>query len=149
MTGTPLPGSTEPDTIVDDVLAGRRFPYSRAFARAGFTALEAELWRRAGWHDPERAAPWHDIGTAATPQALLALAEDGYDATVVTQVAAFVPTLTVAWTRALTAPSTPPKELDLRDRVLANLHRDSGPRDTGLRDAKLRHPASWSEDQLV
>ena len=94
-----------------------------------------------------RAVARHE--TAATPQALLALAEDGYDATVVTQVAAFVPTLTVAWTRALTAPSTPPKELDLRDRVLANLHRDSGPRDTGLRDAKLRHPASWSEDQLV
>ena len=42
MTGTPLPGSTEPDTIVDDVLAGRRFPYSRAFALAGFSPVDAE-----------------------------------------------------------------------------------------------------------
>lgn len=139
MTGSPHPGDSSARTIVDDVLAGRRFPYSRAFARAGFSPVDAELWRRAGWHDPERAAPWHDIETAATPEALLALAQDGYDAAIVARVAAFVPTLTVAWARALTTPSTPPKELDLRDRVLSNLHRD----------AKLRHPASWSQDQLV
>lgn len=144
MTGTPHPGTTQPETIVDDVLAGRRFPYSRAFARAGFSPVDAERWRRAGWHDPERAAPWHEVETAATPESLLTLAEDGYDAAIVARVASFVPTLAVAWTRALTAPSTPPKELDLRDRVLANLHRDAE-----LRDAKLRHPASWSEDQLV
>ena len=144
MTGSPHPRSSAPRSIVDDVLAGRRFPYSRAFARAGFSPVDAELWRRAGWHDPEAAAPWHDIATGASAEALLALALDGYDADGVARVARFVPTLTVAWTRALTAPSTPPKELDLRDRVLANLHRDAD-----LRDAKLRHPASWSEDQLV
>lgn len=134
MTGTPHAG-----TIVDDVLAGRRFPYSRAFARAGFSATDAELWRRAGWHDPATAAPWHDIETAAGPEELLALAQDGFDAAVVARVASFAPTFTVAWTRAVASPSRAPVEVDLRDRVLSNLHRD----------AKLRHPASWSEDQLV
>lgn len=139
MTGSPHPGAAPTVTLVDDVLAGRRFPFSRAFARAGFSPIDAELWRRAGWHDPDRARPWHEIATDARPEQLLALAEDGYDAAIVARVARFVPMLAVAWTRALTAPSAPPKELDLRDRVLANLHRD----------AKLRHPASWSEDQLV
>ncbi|WP_436793732.1 hypothetical protein [Actinospongicola halichondriae] len=126
-------------SIVDDVLAGRRFPYSRAFARAGFSAADAEQWRRAGWHDPDEAAPWHAIDTAAGPETLLSLANDGFDPETVDRVSRFVPTLTAAWTRALLPVATMDVELDLRDRVLANLHRD----------ARLRHPASWSEEQLT
>lgn len=127
-------------TIVDDVLAGRRFPYSRAFARVGFSARDAELWRRAGWHDPDAAAPWHRIAGGADPVSLLALANDGFDPDTVASVSRFAPTLTAAWARALLpAPERGAAEVDLRDRVLADRHRD----------AMLRHPASWSAEQLV
>ena len=134
-----MTGRARTGTIVDDVVAGRRFPYSRAFARAGFSADDAELWRRAGWHDPDVAAPWHRIETCAGPEVLLTLANDGFDAETVARVSRFAPRLTSAWTRALLPPpETGARELDLRDRVLANLHRD----------AMQRHPASWSLEQL-
>lgn len=101
--------------IVDDVRSGRRFPYSRAFAQAGFSADDAERWRRAGWEDVSTATPWHRIDTAADAVDLFALAADGFEAEQVAAVARFAPDLTVAWTRALLGRRAA-RELDLRDR---------------------------------
>ena len=122
--------------IVDDVVSGRRFPYSRAFARAGFSPTDAESWRRAGWDDATEAAPWHRIGTDADAATLRTLAAAGFTADDVAQVARFAPRLTAAWTHALLG-STPGTDLDLRDpnghedelreRVRANLHRENHP----------------------
>lgn len=111
--------------IVDDVVNGRRFPYSRVFARAGFSPDDAESWRRAGWDDAEHAAPWHQIATEADAATLRALASAGFDAGQVARVARFAPGLTAAWTHALLGERTE-RDVDLRDRHDVDLRRPAG-----------------------
>jgi hypothetical protein len=115
-------------TLVDDVLAGRRLPFSRAFAQAGFTRDEAEEWRRAGWSDPTEAAGWHHLGAHCTPRQLRSLAREGFGPGDVDRVARSFPRWTAAWVRALAMEagvfSPPDVEIDLRDRVRQNLQRD-------------------------
>lgn len=117
------------DSTVDDVLAGRRFPFSRAWAACGFARHEAEAWRRAGWRDPERAARWHGLGGDASPAQLRSLAVEGYGPEQVVAVARLAGRATAAWVRALASPDVGDNgmptideaEIDLRDRVRANL----------------------------
>lgn len=117
--------------IVDDVVSGRRFPYSRAFAQAGFSADDAEAWRRAGWEDAQAAAGWHRIETAADAATLRSLAVAGFDADQVAQVARFAPMLTAAWTHALVKVhrdiDIDLRDIDLRQRVRENLFRENHP----------------------
>ncbi len=96
------------DEIVDEVIRGRRLPLSRAFAQAGFSRAESELWRRAGWTDAAEAAPWHRISSDRNPTELRTLFLRG-----------FTPERVVALDR------DDETEIDLRDRVLQNLHRDA------------------------
>lgn len=114
------------ESIVDDVLSGRRFPYSRAFARCGFSSDDAERWRRAGWTIADDAEPWHRIDTSADAQDLMALALEGFEPEQIRQVSRFAPALTVAWTHALLAPAPvssadPSVEIDLRTRDLQEI----------------------------
>ncbi len=130
-----VPPMTE--SIVDDVLSGRRFPYSRAFARAGFSADDAERWRRAGWTTADDAEPWHRIDTAADENDLIALALEGFEPEQVRQVSRFAPRFTVAWTHALLRPADDPRfdtdldidlrEIGLRASVRQNLMREHHP----------------------
>ena len=96
------------DEIVDDVIRGRRLPLSRAFALAGFSRADSEVWRRAGWADATEAVPWHRIGSDRSPTELRTLFLRG-----------FTPDRVAALDRA------DETEIDLRDRVLQNLHRDA------------------------
>ena len=115
-------------TLVDDVLAGRRLPFSRPFAQAGFGRDESEAWRRAGWTDPAEAARWHHLGAHCTPRQLRGLAREGFTVEDVAGVARWFPSWTAAWVRALAMEAgafTPADvEIDLRDRVRQNLVRD-------------------------
>lgn len=113
----PEPTDDDVDGIVDDVLQGRRFPYSRAFTRAGFSREDAERWRRAGWLDPDEAAPWHAIPTDAPPTALRELFLARVDHDDVANVARFAPHLTLAWLHAWSRTDV----VDLRDGARAEL----------------------------
>ena len=81
-------------------------PFSRAWALAGFSRHDSERWRRAGWHDADEAARWRAEGADRTPAQLKALAD-----------------------RGVTPEQVPFLDedlgVDLRDRVLRNLHRDA------------------------
>ncbi len=94
------PPSGEPSST------GPRLPFSRAFAQAGFNRQDADAWRRAGWTDAEQAAAWYRAGSDRSPAQLKAIADQGF------------------------TPDQLPfldedTGIDLRDRVLRNLHRDA------------------------
>ena len=103
-----------------------RLPFSRAFALAGFTRDAAEEWRRAGWEDPLEAARWHGLSRWCSPRQLRSLALEGFVPADIECVARLFPSFTAAWTRALAEAVTAIEdtEIDLRDRVRRNLHRD-------------------------
>ena len=103
-----------------------RLPFSRPFAQAGFSRDEAEEWRRAGWGDPTEAAQWHDLARWCSPRQLRSLALEGFVPADIECVARLFPSFTAAWTRALADAVTAAEdtEIDLRDRVRRNLHRD-------------------------
>ncbi len=92
----------------DDATTRARLPFSRAFAQAGFSRQDADAWRRAGWDDADEAARWYRAGSDRTPAQLRALALRGFTPDQ-------LPMLDIG----------EGDEIDLRDRVLRNLHRDA------------------------
>lgn len=88
----------EPE-VGDDRTAPSRPRFSRAFAQAGFSRVEAERWRQAGWDDAAEAAEWRPLSHWRSPEDLRRLADAGAD------------------------PRHLEVELDLRDQVLENLRR--------------------------
>ncbi len=109
---------------------GRRLPFSRAFAQAGFNRSDAQVWRRAGWDDPELAAGWRHIERWCAPEQLLTLVRDGFEAGQVEEVVTGSPGLTTAQIRARIGrpENRTDDEIDLRERVLENLHLGRSPR---------------------
>lgn len=113
-----------------DQSTGRRLAFSRAFAQAGFDRADAQVWRLAGWDDPELAAVWRHLDRWCDPEQLLSLARDGFDVSQVEAVVSESPGLTTAQIRArIGRPGNrTDDEIDLRERVLENLHLGRSPR---------------------
>jgi hypothetical protein len=107
-----------------------QLPYSRPFALAGFGREQSEAWRRAGWTDPAEAARWRDLAAWCTPGELLDLAEQGHTPAAVARACQRFLPFTDGWVRSLGRPGADEVdvEIDLRDRVLENLHLGRSPR---------------------
>lgn len=113
-----------------DDISGRRLPFSRAFAQAGFNRSDAQVWRLAGWDDSELAAAWRHLERWCEPDQLLALVRDGFEVDQVEEVVTGSPGLSTAQIRARTGrpENRTDDEIDLRERVLENLHLGRSPR---------------------
>lgn len=109
---------------------GRRLSFSRAFAQAGFNRSEAQVWRLAGWDDPELASAWRHLERWCEPEQLLALVRDGFEVGQVEAVVTGSSGLTTAQIRARIGrpENRTDDEIDLRERVLENLHLGRSPR---------------------
>ncbi len=112
------------DAPPDDASPDRRLPFSRAFAQAGFDRPEAEVWRLAGWDDPGSASCWRHLARWCTPEQLLVLAREGFEIDQVARVVIDTPGLTNDQIRIRIGrpENRTDDEIDLRERVLENLH---------------------------
>lgn len=113
-----------------DDISGRRLPFSRAFAQAGFNRSDAQVWRLAGWDDPELAAAWRLLEQWCEPKQLLALMMDGFEVDQVEAVVTDSVGLTADQIRARIGrpENRTDDEIDLRERVLENLRLGRSPR---------------------
>lgn len=107
-----------------------RLPFSRRFAQAGFDRSDAQVWRLAGWEDARTAAAWRHLQRWCEPAQLLKLFRDGFE---VDQVEAVVTGSAGLTTEQIRARIGRPEnrtddEIDLRERVLENLHLGRPPR---------------------
>lgn len=118
------------DATGNDQTSERRLPFSRAFAQAGFNRSDAQVWRLAGWDDAKLAAAWRRLEQWCGPKQLLVLMMDGFE---VDQVEAVVAGSAGLDTEQIRARIGRPEnrtddEIDLRERVLENLHLGRSPR---------------------
>ena len=118
------------DATGDDGISGHRLPFSRAFAQAGFSRGDAQNWRLAGWDDPVLAAAWRHLQAWCEPKQLLTLVMDGFDVDQVEAVVRESPGLTTDQIRGRIGrpENRTDDEIDLRERVLENLHLGRTPR---------------------
>ena len=106
-----------------------RLPFSRAFAQAGFSRPEADAWRHAGWTDAAEAARWRHLQRSFSPEVLRALADAGTEPAVVERLLDDHPGLGASHllARIRRYAGLSRAEIDLRERVLENLHRPFAP----------------------